>query len=757
MRSRGIKSAILIAWISIFGGAIFIPSLFYMVQNDTNGWFGGLPSHQDLEQPDPDLSSELISADGASLGKYFRKNRTPVSYSELSTELVNTLLVTEDIRFKEHSGIDLKGLSRAIFGKLTFQFRGGGSTITMQLAENLYTTSSENRGSLYDISGFGELITKIKEWIIAVKLEQSYTKQEILAMYLNTVEYGSNSFGIKVAAKTFFNKLPSQLNYKESALLVGAINAPTRYSPILNPDLALKKRTEVLYNVFKNDLITRASYDTLITSDFGLNYKVDNQNEGLATYFRSVIRTFLLKWSKQNGYDLFDDGLKIYTTIDSRMQIYAEQSLEEHMDTLQQVFYNHLNGDNPWIDENGKEIRDFLKKSIKRTPQYRTYKKRYGNNKDSIEYWLNAKRPIRVFSWQGEIDTVFSAYDSLAYYKHFLQAGFMAMEPQSGHIKAWVGGINFKYFKYDHVKQGKRQPGSTLKPVVYTAAVDNGYSPCFPVVDAAVTFPIPGQDPPTWTPDNASGKFSGKIMTIRQAMARSVNSITAFIMKEMGPSTVVEYAHRLGIKSHLDAVPALSLGAGGDVSVYEMVGAYSTFVNKGVHTEPFFISRIEDQNGNVIQQFIPERKESINEETAYVMLHMLRGTSEETGGTAWGLSPEVRLDNQIGAKTGTTQNASDGWFMGVTHELAAGAWVGGDYRSIHFKYWALGQGARTAMPIWDNFMQKIYADPELGYTKGEFDKPLKPINVELDCNKYSEFSDPTDATDDDAVSLDDID
>ncbi|MEQ8549053.1 MAG: transglycosylase domain-containing protein [Cyclobacteriaceae bacterium] len=756
MRSKIIKTVIIIAWVSLLGGAIFIPSLFYMVQNDTNGWFGGLPSLQDLEKPDPDLSSELISADGVSLGKYFRKNRTPVFYSELSPELVNTLLVTEDIRFKKHSGIDLKGLTRAIIGKLTFQFKGGGSTITMQLAENLYSTSSENRGTLYEISGLGQLITKLKEWIIAVKLEQSYTKQEILAMYLNTVEYGSNSFGIKVAAKTFFNKLPSQLNYKESALLVGAINAPTRYSPILNPDLAMKKRTEVLYNVLKNDLITRASYDTLITSDFGLNYKVDNQNEGLATYFRSVIRNFLLNWCDENGYDLFDDGLKIYTTIDSRMQKYAEQALEEHMDTLQSVFNNHLNGANPWIDEKGNEIQDFLKNSIKRTPQYRAYKKRFGDNKDSIEYWLNKKRPITVFSWDGEIDTTFSAYDSLKYYKHFLQAGFMAMEPRSGHIKAWVGGINFKYFKYDHVMQGKRQPGSTIKPVVYTAAIDNGYSPCFPVVDAAVTFPIPGQDPPTWTPDNANGKFSGQIMTIRQAMARSVNSITAFIMKELGPSTVVEYARRLGIESDLDAVPALSLGAGGDVSVMEMVGAYSTFVNKGVHTDPFFISRIEDENGNVIQQFVPQTRESINEETAYVMLHMLRGTSEETGGTAWGLSPEVRENNQIGAKTGTTQNASDGWFMGVTHDLAAGAWVGGDDRSIHFKYWAMGQGARTAMPIWDKFMQKIYADPLLGYTKGEFDKPIKPIQIELDCTKYMEQSDPTDGINDDAVSEDDI-
>lgn len=758
MSKRTTRIIVVIIWLLFLGLATIIPSIFFMVKNDTNSWFGGLPSLQALEKPDPDLSSDLISSDGVSLGKYYRKNRTPVTYDELSTELVNTLLVTEDVRFKQHSGIDLKGLLRAIFGKLTFQFKGGGSTITMQLAENLYKTSSTNQGSLYDYGSLGQIITKLKEWIIAVQLEQSYTKEEILAMYLNEVEYGSNSYGIKVAAKTFFNKLPSQLNYKEAAILVGAINAPTRYNPILNPENAMAKRTEVLHNIHKYGLMNRVEFDSLKNSDFDLNYKVDNHNEGLATYFRFVIRNFLMNWTQERGLDLFEDGLKIYTTLDSRMQLYAEQAMEEHMDTLQSIFNKHWGdlGGNPWIDEDGNELEGFIEKGMKRTQRYRSLRNIYGEDSDSIEILLNRKRQMTVFSWDGEIDTTFSSYDSLRYYKKFLQAGFMAMDPKTGHIKAWVGGINHKYFKYDHVKQGKRQPGSTFKPFVYTVAIDNDYSPCYPVVDAAVTFPRPGQDPPTWTPDNANGKFTGEVMTIRQAMARSVNSITAFIMKQVKPETVVEYAHRLGITSDLDAVPSLALGAGGDVSLYEMLAAYSTFVNKGVYTEPFFISRIEDQNGNVIQQFVPETREALNEETAYLMLHMLKGTTEEPGGTGLSLSRELRADNEIAAKTGTTQNASDGWFMGVTKDIAAGAWVGGDERSIHFKYWPLGQGARTAMPIWEKFMTKLYADPTLGYTKGEFDKPVKPISIELDCDKYNQLTSPADSIQLDLIDENDI-
>ncbi len=749
------KTIVILLWIAVVVIMTIIPVTFSMVKNDAFGLFGGLPSLSALEKPDPDLSSELFSADGISLGKYYLKNRTPVTYDELSPELINTLLVTEDIRFKNHSGIDLRGLIRAIVGKMTFQFKGGGSTITMQLAENLYRTNSENQGKLYSIRTVGQIITKLKEWIIAVQLEKSYTKEEILAMYLNTVEFGSNSYGIKVAAKTFFNKLPSQLDYLESAVLIGAVNAPTRYSPVLNPDNAMRKRSELLYNLFKYNVINEDFYDSLKIQPITLNYKVDSHNEGLATYFREVLRRELPALTKELGYDLYEDGLRIYTTIDSRLQQYAEEAMAAHMDTLQDMFSEHWKDGNPWINEDNLEIEDFIENAMKRTRYYRSLVRRYGEDSDSVDVILNTPKPIRVFSWKGEIDTLLSPLDSMRYYKRFLQAGFVAMDPNTGHVKAWVGGIDHEFFKYDHVRQGKRQPGSTFKPVVYTAAIDNGYSPCFPVVDAAVTYAFPGQDPPTWTPENSSGRYSGNKMTIRQAMARSVNSITAFIMNRLGPRTVVDYARRLGITSDLAAVPPLCLGAGGDVSIYEMVGAYSTFVNKGVHTEPFYISRIEDQNGNIIREFLPQTKEALNEETAYLMLHMLKGTSEESGGTAWGLDASIRSGNEIGAKTGTTQNASDGWFIGVTHDLAAGAWVGGDDRSIRFRNWLMGQGARTAMPIWEGFMMRVYADSTLPYRKGRFDPPINPISIELDCSLYENGAE-SDSIFYDVVNEDDI-
>lgn len=749
-----LKYSLRVIWILFILGVLGLPTIFIMVKNDAFGWFGGLPSLQALERPDPDLSSELISADGTSLGKYFRKNRTPVTYEELSPELVNTLLVTEDVRFKDHSGIDLKGLARAVVGKLTFSFQGGGSTLTMQLAENLYRTNDSEKGSLYKYTSIGQLITKLKEWIIAVQLEKSYTKEEILAMYLNTIEYGSNSYGIKVASKTFFNKLPSQLDYQESASLVGSINKPTAFNPVLNPERAKRKRTEVLWNLHKYNIIGRELYDSLNNKELALNYRVENQNEGLATYFRTVAKNYLMRWASENGYDLFDDGLKIYTTIDSRMQQYAEEAVAESMDTLQQIFNEHWIGENPWIDDENNEIPEFLDLAMKRTKAYKNLRDQYGDKSDSIEFYLNQKKKMPVFSWEGEIDTTFSSYDSLNYYKRFLQAGFMSMDPRTGYIKAWVGGINHKYFKFDHVKQGKRQPGSTFKPIVYTAAIDHGYSPCFPVVDAPVSFSLPGQDPPTWVPQNSNGKFTGEVMTIRQAMSRSVNSITAFMMNRIGPSTVVDYAKRLGIESRLDAVPSLCLGAGGDVSVYEMIGAYSTFVNKGTYIKPFFISRIEDKNGNVIQQFVPDEQEAINEETAYLMLHMLKGTVEL--GTGRSLDYSLKVDNELGAKTGTTQNASDGWFIGVTKDLVSGAWVGGDDRSIRFRYWALGQGGRTALPIWEKYMMKVYADETLGYEKGFFETPTKPLKTVIDCEQYGENSNPSDTVDYDVVDKDDF-
>lgn len=736
-------------WIVFVSGFLLLVIYLVSVRVNLFNLFGEIPSYKSLENPEAqnDLSSILYSMDGEILGKYFRYNRTQATFADLSLELVNTLLSTEDIRFYDHSGIDLRGIARVFVKNLMMgqKSSGGGSTITQQLAKNLFRTrEDELQGSLYKL-GIRKLnlgISKTKEWMVAIQLEKSFTKEEIMAMYLNTILFGHNAYGIEVAAKTFFNTSPDSLNYQQSAMLVGMLNKPTRYSPISHPDNALEKRKEVMYNLLKYGFITKNEYDSLKELPLGLDYNPEGHTEGIAPYFRAVIKPHLLYWARENGYDLFESGLRIYTTIDTRLQKYAEEAVREHMTYLQKLFEAHWDGQSPWRDEKGRIMPDFIEKSMKRTEHYRYLVKKYGRSSDSVDIVLNTKYPMRIFSWGGEIDTLMSPYDSLNYYKKFLQTGFMVEDPKSGYVKAWVGGNNFKYFKYDHVRQGRRQPGSTFKPFVYTAAIDQGYSPCFEVVDAPTTFEMPGQDPPTYTPQNYNRKFTGERMTIRQGMARSKNAITAFIMKLVTPQTVVKYAREMGVESPLDPVPSLALGVS-DVSVYELVGAYSTFINKGVYTKPYFITRIEDKHGNVIQEFPPRIREVLSEETAYLMLYMLRGATEEKGGTALGLDPELRYDNEIGAKTGTTQNASDGWFIGLTKDLIAGAWVGGDARSIHFKTSVLGQGARTAMPIWEKFMLKVYADEELGYEKGPFPRPIRPLSVEIDCRKYNhpEFQD----------------
>jgi penicillin-binding protein 1A len=732
------SSVIKITWIAFFSMLLMVILTLFSVRINLFNLFGDLPSYKSMENPEAEnqLSSVLISADGVELGKYYRTNRNQVTFDELSPQLVQTLLSTEDIRFYEHSGIDLKGLMRAIFGKMTFTFRGGGSTITMQLAENIFKTMTDNRGYLYE-HGFGSIVTKLKEWIISIQLEKSFTKEEIIAMYFNTIFFGHNSYGINTAAATFFGKSPDSLNYQESALLVGMLNAPTRYSPIINPEKSLNKRTEVLYNLYKYNFISREVYDSLKVLPLDVNYRAQDHLTGPAPYFREVIKPELIAWARENGFDLYEAGLRIYTTIDSRMQQYAEEAMSKHMKYYQELFNAHWNGQNPWRDDSGVEMPNFLQKAILRTDTYKQLVARYGSGNDSIDIVLNTPYRMRVFSWNGEIDTLMSPMDSLKYYKNFLQAGFMSMDPKNGHIKAWVGGIDYKYFKYDHVRQGTRQPGSTFKPFVYTAAIDQGYSPCFIVEDAPVTFQLPrGSNPPTYTPQNFERKYTGEKMTLRQGMARSKNAITAFVMKEItNPETVVKYAKEMGVKSPLDAVPSLCLGTS-DVSVFELVGAYATFVNKGVYTEPYFISKIEDKHGNLIRQFPPRTKEVLSEETAFLMVHMLMGATEEEGGTARGLSRDVRIDNEVGGKTGTTQNASDGWFVGLTKDLVSGVWVGGDDRSIHFRTSALGQGSQMARPIWDIYMQKVYADSVLNYKKGRFPRPIRPLSVEIDCAKY---------------------
>jgi penicillin-binding protein 1A len=460
---------------------------------------------------------------------------------------------------------------------------------------------------------------------------------------------------------------------------------------------------------------------------------VQNQNAGLATYFRSVIQNDLMKWCKENGYDLWESGLKIYTTLDSRMQRYAEDALTAHMKVQQKDFENSWEGKDPWMDEDFNTIKGFLESRVKQTDTYKSLVERYGANADSVKIMLKVKKPMRIFTWDGERDTLFSTMDSLNYYKRFLHAGFMSMDPKTGAIKAWVGGINHKYFKYDHVRQGTRQPGSTFKPFTYGTAIEAGFNPCLRLPDISPSFDLPSG---TWRPPNAEGGYgSGDKFTLRQAMARSLNSITAQLIQKVHPENVVAFAKRAGITSPLDAVPSLCLGVS-DVSLYELVGAYSTFVNEGIYTEPYYITRIEDKNGNVIENFVPKTRQAMSELTAYKMIYMLQGGVQEEGGTSAGLPRELKIDNEIGGKTGTTNNASDGWYMGVTSNLVSGAWVGGDERSIHYRRWDKGQGSKTARPIWSYYMQKVYADVTLPYKKGMFKRPDTQLDITLDCEQY---------------------
>lgn len=746
-KKRITRKGLVIIWAIMLFIFLIGPVYIYSVSIDLWGLYGGMPGIKQLENPENDLSSEMYFADGSLMGRYFRFNRSPVTYSQLSPELVTTLLASEDHRFFNHSGLDLIAYLRVFKGLLSFNYAGGGSTLTQQLSKNLYNTMGDDlEGSISKFSrklgtpGFymRRLIAKTKEWLISVKLEETFTKEEIIALYLNTVEYSSNTYGIKSAAETYFGTSADSLNYQESAVLVGLLQAPTTFNPTLNYDNSFGKRNQVLAKVYRQEHITKEVYDSLISLPIDLSkYKVSNQHSGSATYFRSVVLWDLLRFCKENDLDLYEGGLRIYTTIDNTLQEYAEESVGWWMDSLQSIFIREWGGKNPWVDENNKEIKGFIEHVAQRTEHYKKLKRKYGEDHDSIEIVMNIPKKMRIFSWSGEIDTVFTPMDSIRYYKKFLQAGFMVMDPHNGHILAWVGGINHKYFEFDHVRQGRNQPGSTFKPIVYATAIENGYHPCFTLEDVRKTFKTYG-DPPTWTPRNANGKYSGEKMTIRQAMARSLNSITAQVMNEVGPGNVIRKARMLGIESPLAPVLALALGVS-DISVYEMVGAYGAFVNRGTYTKPYYISRIEDKYGNIIQNFVPERREALSEEDAAIMLYMLRGTVEEAGGTAtslrwqWGLTDK---NNQIGAKTGTTQRYSDGWFMGVTKDLVAGTWVGGDDRAIHFPSIKYGQGARMALPIWANFMTKVYADTTLGYTKGPFPEPRRPISIQLDCSQY---------------------
>lgn len=750
-----LKKLIRAAWVIFILVVIGLPTYIWAVSSNVNNWFGELPSYSQLENPDQNLTSTLYTSDGVLLGSgYFRDNRNPVGYDELGNNLIDALTAAEDIRFEKHSGIDLESMFRVAFGVLTFNRKGGGSTISQQLAKQLFSTrvaSDEKKGKLEGQNKYlDELIYKTKEWVLSVRLERSYTKQEIMAMYYNTVEFGNNAFGIKSAAKTYFNKLPMDLTVPEAAVLAGMQKGVTIYRPDNNPKDSKRRRNIVMSQMVKYDRLAQEAYDTLKIPDIELNLKQQDQNAGLAQYFREVARGDLRELCKELGYDLYADGLKIYTTIDSRMQTYAEEAMDSAMSKLQHLFDSLIVEEDRglWIDSKGREIDDFLEDNvIPRTKAYRNLVKKHGEESDSVDYYMNEPKKLSVFSWNGDIDTVMSSLDSIKYYKGFLQSGFMANDPKTGAIKAWVGGTDYSHFQYDHVRLGKRQPGSLFKPFVYATAVEQGYSPCYAFKDEAVSIDIPFQDEP-WSPQNAEGRFSGENMTLKLAMAKSVNSITARVMNIVKPEKVVDMAKRVGIKSTIP--PYYSIALGTEVaSLYELVGAYGTFANKGVHIEPYYVSRIEDRFGNVIYNEPPRKSRAISEDVAYVMLNMLQETAKSGSGRGlshtYGLVDSRQNKNEIGAKTGTTQNSSDGWFMAITQDLVAGAWVGGDDRAIHFSSWARGQGARTAMPIVGLFMQKVYADTTLGIQKSFFDRPAQ-LSIEIDCQKFADIVSSSDST-----------
>ena len=698
--------------------------IFLIVALTAFGIFGDLPTFEELENPNSSLASEVYSADARTLGKYYIQNRVNVHYRDLSPSLVNALKATEDVRFEEHSGVDIKGLMRVFVKTIILQQdAGGGSTITQQLAKNLFPRENMNKVKL--------IFRKLKEWIIAVKLERNYTKNEILAMYLNTVEFGNNAYGIKSACTTYFGKNTSEVSVEEAALLIGLLQAPTRYNPVRNVESATFRRNTVIGQLAKYKFISTEEKDSLIKLPIKLNFHQEGHTEGLAQYFREVLRQELLKWCKDHKkadgtpYNLYRDGLRVYTTIDSRMQRYAEEAVKEHMMDLQKTFVDHWKGKTAW-SEQPQIIEDAMKKS----ERYRNLKEE-GKSESDIKKIFDKKTEMRIFTWKGERDTTMSPLDSIKYYKLFYQTGFMSMEPQTGYIRAWVGGNDYKYFQYDHVKDGKRQVGSTFKPFLYTLAMQEGYSPCYELPNTPVTIIDEAGVP--WTPSNSDGKYGG-MLSLKEALAESVNCISAYLMKQFGPDAVVQVARKMGITSPLDPVPSLALGTA-DVSVYEMVAAYSTFANKGVYTEPQYILRIEDKNGAVLQDFVPRKVEAISEETAYLVLNLMKGV------TLFGTGARLRgskygFTNHIAGKTGTTQNNSDGWFMGITPDLVSGAWAGCEDRSIHFRTTQLGQGANTALPIWGLYMKKVYADPTLNYSKDDFEIPQKPLGVELDCKQY---------------------
>ncbi|MCA0958584.1 penicillin-binding protein [Muricauda ruestringensis] len=749
--------------------AIGILSVVLIFQLASWGAFGEMPTFERLENPETNLATEFISADGETLGKlYLDDNRTWVDYETLPQNIVDALVATEDARYYEHSGIDARGFARAL---AYLGSKGGASTISQQLARQLFVgVRSRNL--------FEAVTQKIKEWVIATRLERNYTKEEIIAMYLNIYDFNYNADGIRSAARIYFGKEPTELKTEESAVLVGMLKNSSLYNPIRREELVFNRRNTVLGQMAKYGYISEKEKDSLQSLEMKINFNPESHREGLATYFRMYMQRWLNRWVEDNPkpdgekYNIYLDGLKVYTTVDSRMQKNAEEAVQEHMKNLQAEFFNQntpeRNPTTPFLDISKGAVDTIMRNAMKRSARWRHLKREGLSDKD-IEATFHKRAEMTVFDWNSdsyEKDTIMTPLDSIRYYKTFLRTAMMSMEPQTGHVKAWVGGIDYKHFQYDNVIQGARQAGSLFKPFVYAAAIDQlRYSPCYTLPDNQYSIE-PGKhgNMEAWTPKNADGKYSGEDMTLKNALANSVNTITAQLIDRVGPGAVVSIAKSMGITKEIPEVPSIALGTP-DVSVYEMVGAFGTFANQGVYVKPVMVTRIEDRNGTVLYEYTPETKDVLSKDVAYAVVNLLQGVTEAGSGGrlrhTYGVNNTVykevvtgypyKLYNPIAGKTGTTQNQSDGWFMGMVPNLVTGVWVGGEERSIHFNRLAYGQGASMALPIWALYMKKNYANEELGVSQDAFEEP-EDLSINVDCSKQKEEEDID--TDDD---LDDLD
>lgn len=721
--------------------SLVISFIIYLIMVDINFlWlFGKSPGFSQIKNPQTNEASEIYSSDGVLIGKYFNQNRTPVKYEDVNPIFWKTLIDTEDERFYNHFGIDITGLFAAVKDMIVHHDARGASTITQQLAKNMFRVRTQySTGLLGHIPGVRMLIMKSKEWIIATKLELIYDKKDIITMYANTVDFSSNAYGIKTACKTYFGITPAELTAEQAAVLVGMLKATTAYNPISNPKNSLKRRNVVLHNMLLHNDITRAEYDSITQIPIKLNFSIESNYDGQAQYFREAVADELKDWCSENGYDLYTSGLKIYTTIDTRMQKYAEAAAIKQMKQVQRNFNNHWSGQEPWRDENGQVIPDFIENIAKRQPVYKALQLKYDGNADSIEYYLNKPHKVKLFDYEnGMIEKEMSTMDSIRYMVHFMHCSFLAMEPQTGEVKAWVGDLDFKSWKYDKVT-AMRQPGSTFKLFVYTEAMNQGLTPCDKRRDEYIRMEVYDKnkgETTVWTPTNANGRFSGDSIPLRSAFARSINSVAVRLGQEMGIKNIINTAHEMGIKSPLDETPSLALGAS-DVNLLEMVNAYCTIANNGKHVAPVLVTKITDKDGKEIYKARHEEKQAIPYKSAFFMQQLLMGGMREPGGTSQSMWSYIGAapDTDFGGKTGTTNNHSDAWFMCVSPNLVAGAWVGGEYRSIHFRTGALGQGSRTALPICGNFIQSVMGDPAFAKYHGKF---RSPDDVDIKYGMYS--------------------